>query len=329
MRTLKALILGAAMAALLTPAKAQTQEPHTQLTIMVFQGVQNLPLFAAQTKGFFAKRGLEVEVKIAPTSDEMRNGLAEGRYQIVHGAIDNAVAMAEVAKADIAVVVGGDNGWNQLIVQPGIGTAADLRGKTVVVDAPNTAYALQLYDMLARAGLKKGDYEVKVVGATFKRLAAIREDKTIAASMLNPPFSVLAQKAGLKSLGSAVKTVGPYQATAGFVMRAWAKANDDTLVKYLQAYVEGVRWSLDPANKETAVKLLMDRLKLAEDVATAAYEAATDPAEGFAKDGKVDLEGFRNVLKLRATHLGTWGGTPPAPEKYLDLSYYQKAFAGL
>ena len=72
---------------------------------MVFQGVQNLPLFAAQTRGFFGKRELEVEIKIAPTSDEMRNGLAEGRYQIVHGAIDNAVAMAEVAKADIAVVM--------------------------------------------------------------------------------------------------------------------------------------------------------------------------------------------------------------------------------
>ena len=124
----------------------------------------------------------------------MRNGLAEGRYQIVHGAIDNAVAMAEVAKADIAVVCGGDNGWNQLIVQPEIGAVADLRGKTVIVDAPNTAYALQLYDMLAQAGLKKGDYEVKVVGATFRRLEAIRGDKTIAASMLNPPFSVLARE---------------------------------------------------------------------------------------------------------------------------------------
>ena len=112
-------------------------------------------------------------------------------------------------------------------------------------------------------------------------------------------------------------------------MRAWGKQNEDVLVKYLQAYVEGVRWSLDPANKETAIKLLMDRLKLAEDVATAAYAFATDPAEGFAKDGKVDIEGFRNVLKLRAQHLGTWGGTPPAPEKYLDLSYYQKASAGL
>jgi len=329
----KALLLGAAIAVLLAPARAQTQTqtqpPLTQLTIMVFQGVQNLPLFAAQTRGFFGKRGLEVEIKIAPTSDEMRNGLAEGRYQIVHGAIDNAVAMAEVAKADIAVVIGGDNGWNQLIVQPEIKAAADLRGKTVIVDAPNTAYALQLYDMLAQAGLKKGDYEVKVVGATFRRLDAIRGDKTIAASMLNPPFSVLAQKAGLKNLGSAVKSVGPYQATGGFVMRAWAKQNEATLVKYLAAYVEGVRWALDPANKEHAIRLLMDRLKLAEDVATAAYTYAVDPAEGFAKDGKVDIEGFRNVLKLRAQHLGTWGGTPPAQERYIDLSYYQKAFAGL
>ena len=321
--TFKALMLGVAMTLLPSLAAAQTK-----LTIMVFQGVQNLPLFAAQTKGFFGKRGLEVDIKIAPTSDEMRNGLAEGRYQIVHGAIDNAVAMAEVAKADIAIVNGGDNGWNQLIVQPSIGSVADLRGKTIIVDAPNTAYALQLYEMLAQNGLKKGDYEVKTVGATFKRLEAIREDKSVAASMLNPPFSVVAEKAGLKNMGSAIRAVGPYQATGGFVMRTWAKANEDTLVKYLQAYVEGVRWSLDPANKAEAIKFLMDRLRLAEDVATAAYAVATGP-EGFAKDGALDLEGFRNVLKLRATHLGTWGGSPPPPEKYLDLSYYEKALAGM
>ena len=324
MRAFKTLMIVLATAVLLAPASAQTK-----LTVMVFQGVQNLPLFAAQTRGFFGKRNLEVEIKIAPTSDEMRNGLAEGRYQIVHGAVDNAVAMAEVAKADIAVVNGGDNGWNQLIVQPDIGAVADLRGKTVIVDAPNTAYALQLYELLARAGLKKGDYEVKVVGATFRRAEAIRSDKTIAASMLNPPFSNGAEKAGLKNMGSAVKAIGPYQATAGFVMRAWAKANEDTLVKYLQAYIEGVRWTLDPQNRTQAIDFLKERLTLADDIATRAYEIATDPAEGFAKDAALDLEGFRNVLKLRATHLGTWGGVAPAPEKYIDLGYYQKAFAGL
>jgi len=324
MRTFKAAMLGMAMAMLLTPAKAETR-----LTIMVFQGVQNLPFFAAQTKGYFAKRGLEVDIKIAPTSDELRNGLAEGRYQIVHGGVDNGIALAEVAKADIAIIVGGDNGWNQLYVQSDIKSYADLRGKTVIVDAPNTAYALLLYEMLAQNGLTKGDYEIKPLGPTFRRSEAIAKDRTIAASMLNPPFTFHADKAGLHSLGSAVKAMGPYQATAGFVMRAWAKENEDTLIKYLQAYVEGVRWSLDPANKADAIKFLMDRLRLAEDVATAAYAIATDPADGFAQDGRIDLDGLRNVLRLRAKHLGTWGGTSPPPEKYIDLSYYQKALAGL
>ena len=38
------------------------------------------------------------------------------------------------------------------------------------------------------------------------------------------------------------------------------------------------------------------------------------------------MEGVQNVLKLRAQFEG---GTPAAPEKYIDLSYYQKALAGL
>jgi hypothetical protein len=71
----------------------------------------------------------------------------------------------------------------------------------------------------------------------------------------------------------------------------------------------------------------MQRLQLAEDVATQAYEVATDPAEGLAKDSKLDMEGFRNVLKLRAAHES--GGAAPSPEKYIDLSFYLKALAGL
>jgi hypothetical protein len=38
---------------------------------------------------------------------------------------------------------------------------------------------------------------------------------------------------------------------------------------------------------------------------------------------------FKNVLKLRAEIEGQWGGKPPAPDKYIDLSYYNKALAGL
>ena len=43
----------------------------------------------------------------------------------------------------------------------------------------------------------------------------------------------------------------------------------------------------------------------------------------------VDLDGFKNVLKLRAEVEGQWGGYPPAPEKYYDSSYYFGALAKL
>ena len=49
----------------------------------------------------------------------------------------------------------------------------------------------------------------------------------------------------------------------------------------------------------------------------------------MAKDAKSDMEGFKNVLKLRAEIVGQCGGSPPVAEKYLDLSYYEKALTGL
>lgn len=313
-----------AVGSLLAASPAAAAE--TQLSLMVFQGVQNLPIFAAQAKGFFAKRGLKVDTKIAPSSDEQRAGLADGRFQIIHSAVDNGVAMADVAKVDVVAVIGGDNSLNHLVVQPDINAVSDLRSKTVIVDALNTAYAFQLYDILRRSGLFKGDYFVKSVGATFKRLDALQQDKNNKAAMLNAPFWVSGVKAGLKDMGPALKIIGPYQATAGIVLRSWAARNSDTLVKYLQAYVEGLRWALDPANKAEATAMLVYGLRLSDDIAAATYAIAADRGEGLARDAKFDVEGFKNVLKLRA---GFEGGVPAAPEKYLDLSYYQKAMAGL
>ena len=120
--------------------------------------------------------------------------------------------------------------------------------------------------------------------------------------------------------------IGPYLADGHWVLRSWGKANADTLVKYLQAYIEGVRFALDPANKAAATEVLARRLELAPDIAAAVYDVVTDKQEGVAKDGRFDLEGFKNVLRLRAEYEG---GTPAAPEKYLDLSYYQEALKGM
>jgi ABC-type nitrate/sulfonate/bicarbonate transport system substrate-binding protein len=204
------------MALLATTWMGAAHAQDTKLTVIVFPGVQNLPMFAAQAKGFYAKRGLAVELKFTPNSDELRNGLAEGRYQIAHSAVDNAFALKDKANVDIAVVFGGDDSFNRLIVQPEIASLADLKGKTVAVDALNTAYAFQLYEMLRQKGLNKGDYEVKSVGGTSQRLEALTKDKTYAAAIMNPPFSIRAEKAGLKVLGTVADAIGAYQGSAGF-----------------------------------------------------------------------------------------------------------------
>ena len=152
------------------------------------------------------------------------------------------------------------------------------------------------------------------------------KDKGKVAGMMNPPFSINAQKAGLKSMGTAAAALGAYQGTSAFVLRGWGQANTDTLVNYLAAYIEGVRWSLDTHNKPEAVALMIETTEAVRRRGGQLYDVAADPKDGYDKDAALNLEGVKNVLKLRAQFEG---GAPATPEKYIDLSYYQKAKAGL
>jgi ABC-type nitrate/sulfonate/bicarbonate transport system substrate-binding protein len=299
---------------------------QTPLKVIVFPGMSNLGLFAAVAQGFYTKRGLAVEIVYTPNSTELRDGLAAGRYQIAHAGVDNAVAQVEAAKVELFIFMGGNNGFNNLIVQPEIRSYEDFRGKVMAVDAVDTAFALLLYKMLDLKGIKRSEYDVKPVGASVSRYQAMIKDKTYAASILNPPFSLQALHRGLKDFGSAVSVIGPYQSDGGWVLRSWGQANGDVLTRYIQANIEGIRWALNPANKAAMVAILADRLKLTNEVAA---ESFTFSQNGFAADGKFDLDGFKNSLKLRAEILGTWGGTPPAPDKYLDFTYYQRALASM
>jgi ABC-type nitrate/sulfonate/bicarbonate transport system substrate-binding protein len=295
---------------------------QTRLTVMVFPGTQTLPLFAAQARGFFAERGLAVELKPAPSSEEQRRGLAEGRYQIVHGAADQCVALVK-AKVDAVIIAGGDNAFNHLFVQPQIGRLEDLCGRTLVADAANSGWSFVLYEILKRHGLSRGDYVIHEAGAPYRRFEAMRDNKTMAAAILNPPFAIHARRAGLKDMGAVVDRIGRYLGTVPYVLPSWAERNAATLVAYLAAMIEGLRWSLDPANRTAATQLYAERLNVAADFAAEIYAAAMT---GLAKDAAFDLEGFRTVLKLRADYEGI---AASSPESYFDLSYFQRARTAL
>jgi ABC-type nitrate/sulfonate/bicarbonate transport system substrate-binding protein len=332
METRRGLLLsgGAVVALVASASLGQSADGAAPLKVMSFPGLSNYPIFAAQHTGLFSKHGIAIELIYTPNSQVQRERLEKNECQIIHSAADNAVAMVELAKVDAVIVTGGDNGFNRIIVQPEIKSLSDLRGKTVVVDAPNTAYALLLYKALKDVGLNKGDYAVNAAGGTTLRVEAMLKDKEhAAAAVINVPFNFALLAAGMKDLGSATKAIGPYQAGSVVVMREWAKANSDTLVRYLRAIIEGRRWVLDPANKTAAIELLVDRAKLSPEIAARAYAYVTDPQDGFNRDAQFDMDGFKNVLNLRAEIEHAWGGQAPQPDKYFDLSYYNKAIAGL
>src|SRR5581483_12498063 len=98
--------------------------------------------------------------------------------------------MVEMAKVDVVIVSGGDGGTNEFIVGKTINSLADIRGKSLVVDAPNTAYALLGKKILGRQGLKDGvDYKLNPVGNGPARLKAMLEGGDNAAAVMNLPFS--------------------------------------------------------------------------------------------------------------------------------------------
>ena len=315
---LRYLLLAALIAG---PAAAQTP-----LKMKMFPGVQSLPVIAAAEHGLFERHGLKVEVVYTMNSQEQRDGLAKGEFQIMQSAVDNAIAMVELAHNDVVIVAGGDSSMNEFIVQPDIRSYGDFKGQTLLVDAPNTAYAVQLKKILLNNGLREGaDYKILPVGRTGLRLQGMKENKAYKGAMLNLPFSLEAKAAGLTSMGRAVDLLGAYQGNGTIVLRQWALANRDTLERYIAGLVEGTRWLLAPANRQTAAKILSERFKVSPQIAAQAMEMIAEPRFGIAPDARFDMAGFRNVLALRAEIEGTWGGSAPPPDRYVDLSYYANA----
>ncbi len=299
------------------------------LKVIVFEGVQNLPIFAAQAQGYFRDENLTIDLTFTPNSWTLRDGLKDGLYDIAHTAVDNAVAMVDTANADVAVFMGGDNGFNGLFVQADINSIDDLRGKTVLVDAPNTAFALALYKILSLHAMELDakDYEALSIGATPLRLKALLENKSYAGAILNLPFRLQALKSGLVHLGDLVDILGPYLSTAGFVMRGWAQQNEETLIAYIKAYVKGLRWVLDVANKAAVTHLLQMQLKLERDVAIGSVEMATSAIGGFMVDAQIDIDGFANVLAIRAAFEKK--AIPQKVHRYIDTRYHALALQQL
>jgi ABC-type nitrate/sulfonate/bicarbonate transport system substrate-binding protein len=287
---------------------------------------KSLPIRVGLWEGVFARYGIDLRLVSTDNSREQRSGLARGDFDLVHVAVDNAIAMREVEQLDVVVFMGGDSGMNELFVQPDVGSIAEIRSGRLVVDAPDTAFALQAYKILEDHDLLRDrDYQVVAVGRGELRIEAMRTDKANTAAILNLPYSLEARRLGLRSLGDTTKFIGPYQAGSAFAMRAWAQSHREQLIRYIAAYLECLRLVLDPLNHQGCVDILVNDLGTSPEVADETVELLCRPGFGLHPAAAIDEAGLRNTIALRASQ--QIGSRLRDPREYIDLSYYTAALA--
>src|SRR3989442_1461422 len=238
------IVQGSLIAFTLTAPAAAGQSPAT-LQVIVFPGGFNWPMWAAQDKGLFAREGLDVKLTPTPSSVFQLTNLIEGKFDIGMTAIDNVIAYQEgqgeapvAGPPDLFAFMGGDNGFLRLVVQPEIGSYAELKGKELSVDALTTGYAFLLRKMLERGGLKEGEATLVRAGGVLQRWEALK-DKKHAGTLLITPFEIIAESAGFRRLGNAVDVLGRYQGLVGAARRSWAQPNPENLPGFIRPHRGG------------------------------------------------------------------------------------------
>ena len=332
MLTRRMVIAGLSLCAGFTSAtRSRAQTEAAPFKIVAFAGASNWPYWVAEAKGFFQREGLAVSLEITPNSAELAKNLHHGRYDLAFSSVDNIVAYNEAqgeadlgGPADFAAIFGVDNGLLSVMAVPEVKTFADLKGKTLSVDAMTTGFAFVLRDLLARNGLNETDVQIVPVGGGAQRLEALLK-KEQAATLLNTPLDLVAEAKGFNRLARARDHFGAYQGIVAAMRRDRAKEQRARVEAFIRGFHASVTWLADAANRNEAVTLLTGKMRSMERAsAERAYETLLDPAEGIYRDLRIDAQGLATVLRLRSTYA-------PArklltePDRYIDLTYLKTA----
>jgi ABC-type nitrate/sulfonate/bicarbonate transport system substrate-binding protein len=321
--------MGSPAASTASNAPAAPADKPVPVKVIAFDGGWNLPIWAAQRQGFFTKNKVEVDLSFTPNSGALVTGLLGGRYDLAFAGIDNVIAYQEgqgeapVQNPDMFAFMGGDNGLLSIVATPELKTFADLKGKTLGVDAMTTGFAFVLRDAVTRQGLKEEDVKFTRTGGTANRYNELIAKK-IDGTLLRTPFDLLAEERGFNVLARGT-SLGQFQGTVGVASRRWAEKNEATLVNFIRAYRAGLEWIYDPKNRPVAEALLVANIR---DMTPAlAKNALTQLLDnGLQRSGAIDADGIRNVLALRSKY-----GEPRKeltdPAKYFDRRYYERATA--
>lgn len=260
MRTIKQLanfIISLSLLLLLTP-QANAQLKRLNLAYTATSPYQAV-LIITKEAGFFRKNGLDPTLIFTPGGSLGFQAMMGGDVAMVLA--DGSAAVAgSLAGADIVILASLLNTFPYSLVSlPEIKTVEQLKGGKIAVSRFGSATDLGVRMSLTKVGLNADkDVTLLQIGAQTARVAAL-QSKNVQATIITPPFTLTARKAGYNVLIDMAQLNIPFQLTALVATRAYIKSQRDVVMSVVQSLVEGIHFY--KTEKEPSIKIMSKYLQ--------------------------------------------------------------------
>lgn len=256
--------------------------------------------FIGMSKGYFAEVGIEIDPVFVPSAPGIVQQLSAGSLDIVSGTglTDPLYAIDKGASIAIARVTTQASPY-AMMAKPSIKSIKDLKGKTIVIGGLKDITRVYFDRMMSANGLKDGDYDITIIGATPGRWAALQSGAADAA-MLIPPIVFKAEAAGFNNIGLAYDYTKDLPFGGIIVNKNWAATRLPLVRGLLKAYAKSLDWFMVEANRQEAIEILRKAGNLDEQEVAQAY-AFTKKIPFFETTGKISKVQFASLMNVLVT----------------------------
>jgi NitT/TauT family transport system substrate-binding protein len=249
---------------------AVATSPATELKLGYFGNVTHAAALVGVNEGFIKNNlgstKLSTQVfNAGPAAIEALNaGAIDATYIGPNPAINSFV---KSKGESISIIAGAASGGAQLVVRPGIKTAADLKGKTLASPQLGGTQDVALRAWLGKQGFKTntdggGDVAINPT-ENAQTLKLFQDGKLDGAWLPEPWASRLVLQAGAKVLvdekdlwdGSLTGKPGEFPTTILIVNRKFAAEHPQTVEGLLKGHAQAVKWLNDTPAAEKATKV--------------------------------------------------------------------------
>lgn len=287
--------------------------------------VSALQFTIAQRKGFFSREGINLEmVPIEGGANNMMAALDKGTVEITRTATPYLIQA--VLKGSEGVAIAGETltPIYSLIAKPEIKTFADLKGKVVGLSLAVDTISISTRKLMAKNGIKEGDFKVKELVGTPARADCLRKGECDAVP-LGQPEDFLLMKQGYQRLGVSTDAVPSFLFTVSAVRKSWGEKNQEALVRYVRGLASAFRFMRNSANRDEVVRMTAETTGSPEEIARQTLSLYFEPDRGVVpKQGELDVKGLGQVIQFMA-EAGELKPPLPAPERFVDLQYLKAA----